>query len=156
MGVNESEASLETQGAEAELALLEVEPGVAVLFGEAAPEGWEVEPFGLGDRSNREIIDALSNAVGAANAVAQGLGGLVSAQGLVRLSPETIRNLKTMQTMVEGNYNLGVLKQGGKFAAHILGASRGRPGSICSGEPGPFARASDDQCSAHRDLQQGR
>ena len=24
-----------------------------------------------------------------------------------------------MQTMVEGNYNLGVLKQGGKFAAHI-------------------------------------
>lgn len=119
MGVNESEASLETQGAEVELALLEVEPGVAVLFGEAAPEGWDVEPFGLGGRSDREIVDALSNAVGTANAVAQGLGGLVSAQGLVRLSPETIRNLKTMQTMVEGNYNLGVLKQGGKFAAHI-------------------------------------
>ena len=119
MGVNEGEASLETQGAEAELALLEVEPGVAVLFGKAAPEGWDVEPFGLGDRSDREIVDALSNAVGAANVVAQGLGGLVSAQGLVRLSPETIRDLKTMQTMVEGNYNLGVLKQGGKFAAHI-------------------------------------
>ena len=119
MGVNEGEASLETQGAEAELALLEVEPGVAVLFGEAAPEGWDVEPFGLGDPSDREIIDALSNAVGAANAVAQGLGGLVSAQGLVRLSPETLRNLKTMQTMTKDGYYLGTLKEGGKFAASV-------------------------------------
>jgi len=105
MGANEGEASLETQCVEAELALLEVEPGVAVLFGEAAPEGWDVEPFGLGDPSDREIIDALSNAVGAANAVAQGLGGLVSAQGLVRLSPETLRNLKTMQTMTKDGYS---------------------------------------------------
>ena len=119
MGANEGEASLETQGAKAELALLEVEPGVAVLFGEAAPEGWEVEPFGLGDRSNREIIDALSNAVGAANAVAQGLGGLVSARGLVRLAPETILNLRTMQTVVKDGYYLGTLKEGGKFAASV-------------------------------------
>ena len=110
MGANEVEASLETQGAEAELALLEVEPGVAVLFGEAAPEGWDVEPFGLGDRSDREIVDALSNAVGTANAVAQGLGGFVSAQGLVRLAPETIRNLRTMQTVVKDGYYLGTLK----------------------------------------------
>lgn len=119
MGANEGEASLETQCVEAELALLEVEPGVAVLFGEAAPEGWEVEPFGLGDRSNREIIDALSNAVGAANAVAQGLGGLVSARGLVRLAPETILNLRTMQTVVKDGYYLGTLKEGGKFAASV-------------------------------------
>ena len=119
MGANEGEASLETQCVEAELALLEVEPGVAVLFGEAAPEGWEVEPFGLGDRSDREIIDALSNAVGAANAVAQGLGGLVSAQGLVRRAPETILNLRTMQTVVKDGYYLGTLKEGGKFAASV-------------------------------------
>jgi len=119
MGVNEGEASLETQGAETDLTLLEVEPGVAVLFGEAAPEGWDVEPFGLGVRSDREIVDALSNAVGAANAVAQGLGGLVSAQGLVRLSPETLRNLKTMQTMTKDGYYLGTLKEGGKFAASV-------------------------------------
>ena len=119
MGANEVEASLETQGAEAELALLEVEPGVAVLFGEAAPEGWDVEPFGLGDRSDREIVDALSNAVGTANAVAQGLGGFVSAQGLVRLAPETIRNLRTMQTVVKDGYYLGTLKEGGKFAASV-------------------------------------
>ena len=119
MGANEGEASLETQGVEAELALLEVEPGVAVLFGEAAPEGWDVEPFGLGVRSDREIVDALSNAVGAANAVAQGLGGLVSAQGLVRLSPKTLHDLKTMQTMTKDGYYLGTLKEGGKFAASV-------------------------------------
>lgn len=119
MGANEGEASLETQGAKAELALLEVEPGVAVLFGEVAPEGWDVEPFGLGHRSNREIVDALSNAVGTANAVAQGLGGLASVQGLVRLAPETIRNLKTMQTMTKDGYYLGTLKEGGKFAASV-------------------------------------
>ena len=119
MGGNEVEASLETRGEEEGITLLEIVPGVAVLFGEAAPEGWDVEPFGLGGRSDREIVDALSNTVSAANAAAQGLGGLISAQGLVRLSPETLRNLRTMQTMVEGNYNLGVLKQGGKFAAHI-------------------------------------
>ena len=119
MGANEVEASLETQGAEAELALLEVEPGVAVLFGEAAPEGWDVEPFGLGDRSDREIVDALSNAVGTANAVAQGLGGFVSAQGLVRLAPETIRNLRTMQTVTKDGYYLGALKESGKFAASV-------------------------------------
>ena len=61
----------------------------------------------------------MSNAVGAANAVAQGLGGLVSAQGLVRLSPETLRNLKTMQTMTKDGYYLGTLKEGGKFAASV-------------------------------------
>lgn len=113
MGVNEGEASLETQGVEAELALLEVVPGVAVLFGEAAPEGWDVEPFRLGARSNREIVDALSNAVGAANVLAQGLGGSVSAQGLVKFAPETIRNLRTMQTIAKDGYYLGTLKEGG-------------------------------------------
>lgn len=119
MGANEGETSLEAQGAEIELALLEVEPGVAVLFGETAPEGWDVEPFGLGGCSDREIVDALSNAVGAANAMAQGLGGLVSAQGLVRLAPETIRNLRTMQTVVKDGYYLGTLREGGKFAASV-------------------------------------
>ncbi|WP_448752284.1 hypothetical protein [Actinomyces naeslundii] len=119
MGVNEGEASLETQGAEAELALLEVVPGVAVLFGEAAPEGWDVEPFRLGGRSNREIVDALSNAVGAANVLAQGLGGGVFAQGLVKFAPETIRNLRTMQTIAKDGYYLGTLKESGKFAASV-------------------------------------
>ncbi|TFH51826.1 hypothetical protein E4J66_10570 [Actinomyces viscosus] len=119
MGANEDNSSLETQAVEAELTLLEVEPGVAVLFGKAAPEGWDVEPFGLGDSSDREIVDALSDAVGAANFVAQGLGGLVSAQGLVRLAPEPIQNLRTMQTIAKDGYYLGTLTQGGKFAASV-------------------------------------
>lgn len=157
MGANEGEISLEAQGAEIELALLEVEPGVAVLFGETAPEGWDVEPFGLGGCSDREIVDALSNAVGAANAMAQGLGGLVSAQGLVRLAPETIRNLRTMQTVVKDGYYLGTLREGGQVRRlGPLGAGSGCSGGIRLRNTRAFARASGNQRPAHRDLQQDR
>lgn len=118
MNLNDgSGSSLEARGAEA--TLLEVEPGVAVLLGDHVPAGLEVEPFGLGSRGDREIVHALSNAVGAVNLAAQGMGGLVSAQGLVRLAPETIRNLRTMQTVAEDGYYLGTLTRGGKFAASV-------------------------------------
>ena len=118
MNLNDgSGSSLEVRGAEA--ILLEVEPGVAVLLGDHVPAGLEVEPFGLGSRGDREIVHALSNAVGAASLAAQGMGGLVSAQGLVRFAPETIRNLRTMQTVAEDGYYLGTLTRGGKFAASV-------------------------------------
>lgn len=114
---NESGSSLEEQ--DAEVTLLEVEPGIAVLLGEHVPAGWEIEPFGLGSRGDHEIINALSNAVGATNLVAQGMGGLVSIQGLVRLAPETIRSLGTMRTVAKDGYYLGTLTQGGKFSASV-------------------------------------
>ena len=114
---NGSGSSLEARGAEA--TLLEVEPGVAVLLGDRVPAGLEVEPFGLGRRGDREVVHALSNAVGAANLAAQGIGGLASVQGLVRLAPETIRNLGTMQTVAKDGYYLGTLTRGGKFAASV-------------------------------------
>lgn len=118
-----------------EVALLEVRPGVAVVLGEELPEGCEIgldgsgkiEPFrlgevsrfGMGERADRDIANALSNAVSGANVLAQGAQSLVAVQGLVRLAPETIKNLNTMQTMVKDGYNLGVLTQGGKVAAHV-------------------------------------
>ena len=69
MNLNDgSGSSLEVRGAEA--TLLEVEPGVAVLLGDHVPAGLEVEPFGLGSHGDREIVHALSNAVGAANLAA--------------------------------------------------------------------------------------
>ena len=114
---NGSGSSLEARGAEA--TLLEVEPGVAVLLGDRVPAGLEVEPFGLGRRGDREVVHALSNAVGAANLAAQGIGGLASVQGLVRLAPETIRNLGTMQTVAKDGYYLGTLTRGGRFAASV-------------------------------------
>ena len=78
MNLNDgSGSSLEARDAEA--ILLKVEPGVAVLLGDHVPAGLEIEPFGLGSRGDREIVHALSNAVGAANLAAQGMGGLVSA-----------------------------------------------------------------------------
>ena len=118
MNLNDgSGSSLEARDAEA--ILLKVEPGVAVLLGDHVPAGLEIEPFGLGSRGDREIVHALSNAVGAANLAAQGMGGLVSAQGLVRLAPETIRDLRTMQTVAEDNYYLGTLTRSGKFTASV-------------------------------------
>ncbi len=105
--------------AAAELTLLEAAPGVAVLLADTVPVGWEIEPFSLGERANTEITNAVSNAAGALNLVAQGSQGLVSAQGLVRLAPETLRNLRTMNTIVKDGYNLGVLTRGGKFAAQV-------------------------------------
>lgn len=114
---NGSGSSLEARGAEA--TLLKVDPGIAILFGDHVPAGLDVEPFGLGSRGDREIVHALSNAVGAANLAAQGMGGLASVQGLVRLAPETIRDLGTMQTVAEDGYYLGTLTRGGKFAASV-------------------------------------
>jgi len=102
-----------------ELTLLEAAPGVAVLLADTVPDGWEIEPFNLGERANTEITNAVSNAASALNLVAQGAQGLVSAQGLVRLAPETLHNLRTMNTIVKDGYNLGVLTQGGKFAAQV-------------------------------------
>ncbi|SDN58381.1 hypothetical protein SAMN05216355_10757 [Actinomyces ruminicola] len=105
--------------AAAELTLLEAAPGVAVLLADTVPDGWEIEAFNLGKRANTEITDAFSNVAGALNLVAQGAQGLVSAQGLVRLAPETLRNLRTMNMIVKDGYNLGVLTRGGKFAAQV-------------------------------------
>lgn len=114
-----SGSALEARGTEAEVTLLEVEPGVAVLFGETVPPGWEVEPFGLGARADGQIVDALSMAVGLGNLVAPAAQGMASAQGLVRLAPETLRQLRIMQPIVKDGYNLGVLTQGGKFSAIV-------------------------------------
>lgn len=119
MSQSGSGSSLETRGTDAEVTLLEVEPGVAVLFGRTVPPGWEVVPFGLGERADGQIVDALSTAVGLGNLVAPAAQGMVSAQGLVRLAPETLRQLRTMQPLVKDGYNLGVLTQGGKFSAVV-------------------------------------
>ncbi|NDR53286.1 hypothetical protein GZ997_04280 [Actinomyces sp. 565] len=39
-------------GAATELTLLEAAPGVAVLLADTVPDGWEIEPFSLGERAN--------------------------------------------------------------------------------------------------------
>lgn len=106
---------VDTRGPEAEAILLELEPGIAVLFGEEVPEGFDVEPFDVSERRDRQIVNGLSTAINAANVVAQGAQLAMPVQGLVRLSPETLSNLATMQPVMKEGYYLGTLTQGGKL-----------------------------------------
>lgn len=114
-----TESMVDTQGREAEAILLELEPGIAVLFGEKVPEGFDVEPFDVSERRDRQIVNGLSAAINAANVVAQGAQLAMPVQGLVRLSPETLSNLTTMQPVMKEGYYLGTLTQGGQYSASI-------------------------------------
>ena len=112
------------------VSLVEIEPGVAVVMGDRPLESLglpaefdcEVTPFQLmppGDIQN--LADKISLATGGLNLVAQGAQGVVSARGLVRLAPETMKAMKSgMQPLTSGGKNLGVLVgKGGKIAHQI-------------------------------------
>lgn len=152
MGVNEGGIAGDS-GRGGGVTLLEIVPGVSALFDGVVLDGWKIERFYLG---HEEIVDALSNAIGSVNVGAQGLGcclrsGVDQACARGDLEPPDHADRD------EGRVLRGHAEREWKVCCLCpLGASRGRPGSICSGEPGSFARASDDQRSAHRDIQQGR
>ena len=112
------------------VSLVEIEPGVAVVMGDQPLESLglpaefdcEVNPFQLmppGDIQN--LADKISLATGGLNLAAQGAQGVVSARGLVRLAPETMKAMKSgLQPLTSGGKNLGVLVgKGGKFARQI-------------------------------------
>ena len=112
------------------VSLVEIEPGVAVVMGDRPLEALglpaefdcEVTPFQLmppGDIQN--LADKISLATGGLNLAAQGVHGVVSARGLVRLAPETMKAMKSgLQPLTSGGKNLGVLVgKGGKFARQI-------------------------------------
>ena len=113
------------------VSLVEIEPGVAVVMGDRPLESMglpaefdcEVTPFQLmppGDIQN--LADKISLATGGLNLAAQGAQGMVSARGLVRLAPETMKAMKSgLQPLTSGGKNLGVLVgKGGKIAHQIL------------------------------------
>ena len=112
------------------VSLVEIEPGVAVVMGDRPLESMglpaefdcEVNPFQLmppGDIQN--LTDKISLATGGLNLVAQGAQGAVSARGLVRLAPETIKAMKSgLQPLTSGGKNLGALVgKNGKIAHQI-------------------------------------
>ena len=112
------------------VSLVEIEPGVAVVMGDRPLESMglpaefdcEVTPFQLmppGDIQN--LADKISLATGGLNLAAQGAQGMVSARGLVRLAPETMKAMKSgLQPLTSGGKNLGVLVgKGGKIAHQI-------------------------------------
>ncbi|RLP80836.1 hypothetical protein D9V34_01065 [Mycetocola lacteus] len=120
-----SEGSSETDEAQlsdgSEMTLVEIEHGFAVVFAQTPPIDMNLVPFEvLGESNARSLTDALAIVSGAGTVVAQGAQGVVSAQGLVRLAPETIKQLQTMKPMVSNGWNLGTLVgEKGKAAASI-------------------------------------
>lgn len=99
--------------------LVEIDPGVAVLFADQAPTDIDFVPFAMmNDRSRQTLTDRLSSAAGLTNLAAQGAQGVTNAQGLVRLAPETVQLLKTFQPMTSGGWNLGpIVDNSGKIVA---------------------------------------
>jgi hypothetical protein len=101
-------------------ALVEFEDGFAVLLGDHVPEGVDLIPFTFIDADTRSAMStAIGNAVGFGNVVAQGVDGIMQAQGLVRLAPQTLEALKTATPLVKDGWNLGTLASGGEFAAQV-------------------------------------
>lgn len=99
---------------------MEIEPGIAVLFGDTIPDGVEVLPFSLLDVHSVDALSgAISQAAGFGNLAAQGVNGALQAQGLVRLAPETLRALQSAQPLTSGGYNLGSLVSEGKIVAQV-------------------------------------
>lgn len=107
-------------GESAETALVEVAPGTALLFGQV-PEGTDLVPFTLlSDDDQVAITTAIASSTSVLNVGAQALNGLMQAQGLVRLAPETLAQLQAGASAVQsGGYNLGTLAQNGEFVASV-------------------------------------
>lgn len=101
-------------------ALVEIEPGLAVLYGDHVPDGIEVTPFALiDDRTQASLSDAIAKATGLGNLAAQGVNGAMQAQGLVRLAPETLKLLQTARPLTNAGWNLGTLASEGKIVAQV-------------------------------------
>lgn len=100
--------------------LVEVEPGVAVLFADKPPTDLDFFAFEMMSGPRRqELVDKLGVAVGAGNLLAQGAQGAIAAQGLVRLAPETLAALRTAQPMVSGGWNLGSIVSNGRIVSTV-------------------------------------
>ena len=101
------------------VSLVEIEPGVAVVMGDRPLEALglpaefdcEVSPFQLMPPEDmKNLADKISLATGGLNLAAQIAHGVVSARGLVRLAPETMKAMNSgQQPRTSGGKNLGVL-----------------------------------------------
>ena len=102
-------------------ALIEVEPGVAVLVSDSVPEGLDILPIEFLDREQQKsFVQGVAGQAGWLNLAAQIAAGRVDTKGLVRLDPETLKAMEKGATyMKSGGKNLGVLMKNGK-TAHIV------------------------------------
>ena len=107
-------------GASPSAALVQIDDAVALLCGDRIPDGPEFTPLSLIDEPVRASIStAVARAAGFGDTVAQGANGVMQAQGLVRLAPQTLEQLKTAAPLVKDGWNLGTLASEGKFVAQV-------------------------------------
>lgn len=118
---NESPADAAAAELQSDSALVELLPGLAVLYGDHVPKGLDVTPFALLDHRTRGSLNsAIASASGLGNVAVQGINGVMQAQGLVRLAPQTLKALETARPLVSGGWNLGTLATAnGEFAASV-------------------------------------
>lgn len=92
------------------ISIVEIEPGVAILFGDHTPPDFDLIPFDQPQAAaTRDLVHKLAMTTGIAGLTAQTATSMVSAQGLVRLTPETLLAMQTTTPMVSAGQNLGVL-----------------------------------------------
>jgi hypothetical protein len=76
--------------------------------------------FMLSNSAQSNLQQRIAQGTGLANIGLQGLNGLQSVQGLVRLAPETLKLMQAGATpLTSGGANLGTLASGGKIVAQI-------------------------------------
>lgn len=105
---------------DAEIVLVEIEDGVAMLFGKYSATDLGLETYDVPEKQTGSwSVDNAAIASGVANFVAQSAHGAMISQGLVRLAPETIKALGSMTPMTSSGWNLGSLTVNGKIAQSI-------------------------------------
>lgn len=112
----------ETPAENISTALVEIEPGLALVFGDV-PQGESLIPFTLLPDSDRAAIEQqFATAVGVGNFAAQTVQAISQASGLVRLAPETIAALASgARTVSHGGYSIGTLAgANGQFTSTVL------------------------------------
>ena len=77
---------------DAEIVLVEIEDGVAMLFSKYSAADLGLETYDVPEKQTGSwSVDNAAIASGVANFVAQGVHGAMISRGLVHLAPETIR-----------------------------------------------------------------
>lgn len=101
--------------------LVQLDEFSAVVLGEGSLGDLElVEPPLLSVQENRNLAGAISLGLGATNLGGQAAMALPQMRGLVRLAPETIKQLATNSPVTSGGWNLGILNGPGSQFSHQI------------------------------------
>lgn len=106
--------------AAAEIALIELRPGVAALYSKEPVAGLETMSFDLLNKeTSSRLADGLSMVLNTGSMGSQLVQTGAILQGLVQLTPKTLHDLQTMTPMTNGLVNLGSLMKGNSIGASL-------------------------------------